>query len=617
MRKIISSVCLFLMACNLQAADSLSLPQDPRQSISYWKEHTISAQQDDRVALAERVFKKLLRAWDSARVEPGLYVVNTSNSAWAASLADGNILLSREAIDISLSPGLDQGEHLLAFVLAHELAHQRSDDLWHQRFFRSVRLQDEKDHARLLDGLPLDAELVRDIEQKEIQADRDGLVLMASVGFDPWQVLQQKDFFTRWVENIWKLACDQKSSQKFVDACQQAQTRALRARVQLDTVVGQSAIYELGIQALVAKQYPAARRYFTLYGREFPGRAIMSAIGISYLAEAMESRQQINRLAGDGVGFYFPLLLDARLNLAQVSDQAKRSVTDPKITALKEKLKTQVELAVRYLEKAIRLDPDYRPLYLSIAIAHLIENNQYLVRGILQGRYLPRFGQDAVVEMMLALSQALEGEFQAAAKELSRLIEKPGLTFQKNTLSPDLFYYTAAFNLAEIYRQLDQQDSARAVWQKLALQSQSQGRAFLFRLALAQIGAGDQPQNQLVIAPTIKGVRLGDRKPRDDSPHRINELWIEGELFHVYVYQDGARYISAADGKIISASQVGGTRTIGDLVKVGESADRPLKTLGIPDRQLQLTTGEYIAYDRYGLALKLDDNRIQGWFLYP
>ena len=112
-------------------------------------------------------------------------------------------------------------------------------------------------------------------------------------------------------------------------------------------------------------------------------------------------------------------------------------------------------------------------------------------------------------------------------------------------------------------------------------------------------------------------MRLGDRKPRDDSPHRVSELWIEGEQFHVYIYQDGARYISAANGEIISASQVGGKRLLGGMIAIGEPADRPLKTLGIPDRRLQLTSGEYIAYDRYGVALKLDDNRVQGWFLYP
>jgi tetratricopeptide (TPR) repeat protein len=618
MRILAAFVCVLLLPGSLLAADALSLPDDPRQSISYWKVHTIGADEDPQVALAQRVFARLLRAWDSSRVEPGLYVVKTSHSAWAASLADGNILLSRDAIDISLAFGRQRGEHLLAFVLAHELAHQRSDDLWHQRFFRSLRLQDEAQRSRLLDGLPLDAGLVRDIEQMEAQADRDGLVMMASVGFDPWQVLDRQDFFTNWVESIWSLTCDQQGSTEFRNACEQARTRALRAQVQLNSVAGQAVIYELGVQAMVARNYPLARHYFTLYGREYPGRAIMSAIGISYLAEAMDLRREIDRLALNGqAGFYFPLLLDAGLDITVGGDADKRAATDIEVEALTQQLKNRVEFAVMFLQRAIRLDPDYRPLYLSIAIAHLVENNQYLVRGILQGRYIPRFGDDAAASMLLALSKSLEGDHEASIAELSALLADQAGIADQSVLSPELLSYTAAFNLARIYRFLERDDEIEPLWKSLALAAQSRGQAFLFRLALQQLDAAPQIGGGLTVAPTVKGVRLGDRKPRDDSPHRVSELWIEGEQFHVYIYQDGARYVSAASGEIISASQVGGERLLGGVIRIGEAADRPLKTLGIPDRRLQLTSGEYIAYDRYGLALKLDENRVQGWFLYP
>jgi tetratricopeptide (TPR) repeat protein len=618
MRIFATLVCLLLLPGSLMAADSLSLPEDPRQSISYWKAHTVSADEDRQVALAQRVFARLLRGWDSSRVEPGLYVVKTSHSAWAASLADGNILLSRDAIDISMASGQQRGEHLLAFVLAHELAHQRSDDLWHQRFFRSLRLQDEAQRARLLDGLPLDAGLVRDIEQMEAQADRDGLVLMSSVGFDPWQVLDQQDFFTSWVESIWSLTCDQQGSTEFRNACEQARTRALRAQVQLNSVAGQAVIYELGVQAMVARNYPLARHYFTLYGREYPGRAIMSAIGISYLAEAMELRRQIDRLGStDQVGFYFPLLLDAGLDIGVGSDSDKRAATDIEKQALAQQLKNRVEFAVMFLERAIRLDPDYRPLYLSMAIAHLVENNQYLVRGVLQGRYIPRFGGDAAVSMLLALSKSLEGDHKASVEQLSALLKDRAGIAEQSVLTPELLSYTAAFNLARIYRFLERDAEIEPLWKSLALDAQSSGQAYLFRLALQHLDTPQPGGAGLSVAPTVKGVRLGDRKPRDDSPHRVSELWIEGEQFHVYIYQDGARYISAASGEIISASQVGGERVLGGVIRIGEAADRPLKALGIPDRRLQLTSGEYIAYDRYGLALKLDENRVQGWFLYP
>ena len=106
-------------------------------------------------------------------------------------------------------------------------------------------------------------------------------------------------------------------------------------------------IYELGVQAMVARNYPLARHYFTLYGREYPGRTIMSAIGISYLAEAMQLRQRIVALRPDTeVGFNFPLLLDAGLEFGGGSGEVKRSATDIEVEQLRSQLKNRVEAAL-------------------------------------------------------------------------------------------------------------------------------------------------------------------------------------------------------------------------------------------------------------------------------
>jgi hypothetical protein len=36
----------------------------------------------------------------------------------------------------------------------------------------------------------------------------------------------------------------------------------------------------------------------------------------------------------------------------------------------------------------------------------------------------------------------------------------------------------------------------------------------------------------------------------------------------------------------------------------------------MPDRRLNMTSGEYLAYDDYGLALRISDDKVKGWFLY-
>ena len=239
------------------AADpAVNPPADPRQSINYWKAHSIPAAQDPLVEKSESIFAVLLRGWDNSRLEPGLTVVKSASGAWAASLEDGNILLSRDAITTCMSFGEERGEHLLAFVLAHELAHQRADDLWHQRFFRMIGDHSPANREKMLHGLQLDSARLSDLEQKEAQADHDGLILMASVGYDPHRILdegkQQRDFFTAWVENIWQQSCAAEQDKALKEACQQAQARALRTRAQLETVATQALVYELGVQAFVA-----------------------------------------------------------------------------------------------------------------------------------------------------------------------------------------------------------------------------------------------------------------------------------------------------------------------------------------------------------------------------
>ena len=612
---------LLIVQSSLYAAEkSLTPPDDPRQSISYWKEYTIRADQSKDVALAESVFRRLLRAWDSARVEPGLYVVESEGSAWAASLADGNILLSRGALATSLKFGVERGEHLLAFVLAHELAHQRSDDLWHQRFFRHMRTQTDDEQALLSSYLALDSGAIKDIQQKEVQADRDGLITMASVGFDPWQVIEPEDFFTEWVETSWDQTCDIDNSVSFQAACMQARSRALRSRFQIETVASQSAVYDLGVQALVASKYSQARRYFTLFGREFPGRAVMSAIGISYLAEAMEIRKRLIEIGQiDQIDFYLPLMLDASAGpqRASVTQSATRASADVEIEQLNRKLRVYIDQAVEFLERAIRLDPEHKKLYLSLSIAHLIDNNSFLVRGVLQGRYRPRFGDDAAVSMLLAMTSALEGDMKLAEKELNAILKSETDLSSNSALPVDLVRYATVYNLAALYRFQHRQEKIDQLWKNLADVARIHGDGFLFRLAIQNLGVEDlSTQPVLQQAPTVKGVRPGDRKPRDDSPHKTRELWIEGESFIVYIYEDGARYVSSGDGKVISASQIGGNAAIQNLIKIGSSADRPLKALGLPDRRLHLSSGEYIAYDNFGLALHIDNKRVVGWFLY-
>ena len=615
------SFLLIVALCSapLLAQEQPLLPAGSSQFISFWKSHVVTAQQDARVAQAEAVFKRLLRGWDSSRLEPALYVVDSDAGPWAASLVDGNILLSARALDAIDHFGAQRAEHLLAFVLAHELAHQRSDDLWQHRFFRQRKQgSDAMQQQILLATQAIDQRALDDMEQKELRADHDGLILMASVGFNPYQVVGSKDFFTEWVENLWQQPCDSQPDARQADACQQAQQRALRSLAQLDAVASQSSLYDLGVQALVANQPKRARYYFTQFGRDFPNRAVLSALGLSYLNEAIALRTAlVQQGLLDEPALFYPLLLD---NASGFDDIAKPTPGKRAASAAaKQKKLQQIQAlatqAIAYFDKAIRLDPEHKNSYLLLANAYLLTRNSYMLRGVLQGQYIPRFGLDKPAELMLALADVIEGKTQPAIASLQRLAADDERT--RSVWPDDLLQYSIHRNLAALLMADGRKQQADEVWKTLAKRAQAAGNAYLFQLALGQL----RPQSiahaaRLKQAPTINGLRLGNRKTRDDSAHSINELWIEGEQFHVYNYRSGAQFITGADGRIIAARQQGQNAQLGELLRAGDAADRPLKALGLPDRRIQLVSGEYLAYDQYGLALHIDDGRLQDWFLY-
>ena len=611
---------------------SLIPPADPKQSITYWKKYSL----DDDSALvqqSQQIFSVLLRSWDQSRIEPGLYVVESEVGAWAASLADGNILLSKQAIETCFSFGRQRGEHLLAFVLAHELAHQRADDLWHQRFFRMIGAQSKESQKTMMAGLELDYEIITQLEQKEAQADHDGLVLMSSVGFDAHQIINDKDFFTLWVENIWQQNCADDTAQNSInDACKQARARALRTLTQLETVATQSMLYELGVQAFVAGNYQQAREFFTIYGRDYPGRAVISAIGLSYFAQAQDIQKQLNQLAAGSsesktskrqANFYYPIILDEHVSntTAKLSAENKRADTKSLITKLQQQKTALLNHSISQFEKAIRLAPDYRQTYLLLASAHLFADNSYRVRGVLQGQYIKKFGSDNAVDMLLALTMAIEGNTDQAILELRRLSTTINNLNDGSPITENILRYSVSYNLAELYNSINKSAEAKDVWMQLAKLSQKKGDTMLFRLAIAHINPKNDARlsQKLQQAPAINGNRLGDTVfVANDQDNNSSDLWIDGERYKIFI-DKGSRYITQDDGTLISAWQTESENEIVQVdnkLRIGDSADRPFKTLGIPDRRLNLTSGEYLAYDDYGLAVRISNNQVRGWFLY-
>lgn len=607
-------VAVVLMALQLAQAAPLVPPEDPSQSINYWKPHVIDPQEDAAVAQAHRVFDNLLRAWDDSRIAPRLHVVESAAGPWAASLVDGNILLSREAIAACQAQGASRTEHLLAFVLSHELAHQKADDLWHQKFFRLSGTQGPEIQRQMLKGLKLSEGALDDLERREARADHDGLIMMATVGYDPFAITDQRDFFTAWVENVWDASCNNGTAEEAVrQACAQAKSRALRTQTQWVTVANQTTLFELGIQAFIAGHHEQARELFVGFGRDYPSRAVHFNIGLTYLAQAVALLEQSDDIL-PVPGFYFPLMLDVdpkATPIGSATGAQKRGDQRRRIHA-------HLLQAVDYFEKAIRLEPAHREAYLYLALAHLLDNNTFMVRGVLQGQYQPQFGADPALELLLAMTSAFEGKREQAVQGFKKLLGSGGAQGREGVLPPQVLRYAAHFNYAVYLKASGDAVGAQRLWQDLAQQSQQAGDSLLFRLALHQLKPATAPGSAVTPQPQVQALRVGDRPKGVDLARRAaaqSTFWHEGEQFTILRFADGSRLVLGAKQEVVAAWQHGGVAAVLGLA-VGDAADRPMKSLGLPSRRVHSIKGEYLAYDALGLAIHIVDDKVAGWFLY-
>ncbi len=598
-------------------ADAFVPPDDQTQSATYWRAHTIAADADAQVAWAQRVFGTLLRTWDNSRVAPQLFVVRASTGPWAASLADGSILLSKSALESVARFGTAKADHLLAFVLAHELAHQRADDLWHRKFFRLTGTQSPELQRKLRQDLPLDKDSLADLERREAQADHDGLVAMATVGYDPFTIVDKRDFFSAWVENIWKARCGEDA--KLTEPCAQARARALRTQAQLDTIATQAVLFELGVQKYIAGRYDSAQRFFAAFGRDYPSRAVHTAIALTDLARALEIKNQlIDQGALPGPRLWYPLVLDAAPAATPLPGTltAKRGM-DLSAQHERERMMQLFEHAIDALEKAAHLEPNHRGTYLLLAVANLAAGNAPMAAGVLQGKYVAMFGADSSSDLIGCLIAASSGASADPESKFAAMLDRIDANALGDTPLPDrLLRFGAYYNYAAYLRAENKEAAAQNIWDRAAQTARARGESLLFRAAVAQISGGAVNERPAERAPLVRKLRLGDHIDGTKAAVANNEFWLEGERYTLVRFSDGAKFVLDADRRVLHAWQDQGNVSVADAIKVGDAADRPLKTLGMPSRYVALTTGEYLAYDALGLAVRLSDGHVAGWFLY-
>lgn len=587
--------------------------EHPEESITYWKPFEILPSEDPKVKVAEEIFRRLLLGWEEARIAPQLHIVRSDKGPWAASLDDGTILLSREAIDICWQNDPKSGPDRLAFVLAHELSHQRVDHLWHRQFFRLAGKQPPKVKGKMLGEMTMNQLEGKDLEAKEIQADREGLLLMAMVGYSPQRIISDGGhFFFEWIESIWGESCDDGSERS---ECEKAQSRYERVGAHWRDVTRQSVLFDLGVHSYVAANYILARKYFTAYGRQFPGREIHNNIGLTHIGEAMILRKRL--LAnGENLGpeFVYPTVLEEapRIQKERPSDRrSTRGEIDSSAVRWRKEMEGHLSEAALSFERAVKIDPSYRPSYWNLISSYLMAGNGALAYGVTAGNYARRFDQDATAVMLLGISATFEGDPKKAGLLFDQAVRGAGKELE----------LLARMNRAAFLRASGDSIREQAEWKKLADFGRKVGDEGLFRLALERMGKriGSIPPPDTGKVEKINGYAIGQRVPplpADSIGSTREEVWLEGERIELYFLRNGVRIAIDANRYIIALWQSSSEDQTELGISIGDDAARVGRAYGIPSRRIRTIQGNFQAYDEHHIALLFIDNKVAGWFLY-
>ena len=100
------------------------------------------------------------------------------------------------------------------------------------------------------------------------------------------------------------------------------------------------------------------------------------------------------------------------------------------------------------------------------------------------------------------------------------------------------------------------------------------------------------------------------------KPIHEETFWLEGEQLVLKLYDNGMRVVTGPDHRMLASWRDPGTVENALPLTIGDGADRPVKLYGMPDRQLHLTSGDYLVFDHLGLAVHLNNGRVAGWFRF-
>ena len=585
----------------------LASAEDARARLDFWRSNygELTAAEDPRVAKAHDIFARVLgAAGKRAGVEPRLFVVKGGGAAvpLAIALPDGGIVISRQVLDICYKEP-DKGDDRLAFILAHEIAHELKDDFWHLKFFQAVELSEK--------GAPADKAAIDEVRTianksqepllKEMQCDESGIIYASMAGFDTRAIVLgdgQVNFFKYFAaaldpENIRGTVRDPEHPTP--DA------RAAAVKARMTQVLEYVDLFDLGLLFYRTGDYEKAAALFSEFLRYYPGREVYHDLAACHHQTALRCYREWKGADKD-----FPY----KLSLPVESETRARKIVlrDAPAPDWEARFKEEIAKAVEYYRQALALDPSYWLAANNLGCALMLQENPYEAVAALQ-KALQAAPDSPLVNNNLGVAFQLAENPQKAKEKLLAAAK----------LAPA--YEAPLYNLGLIAFLAGDKAEAGKQWQ--AYLKIDPASAYADRIA-ASLGtgqaaaqAGKKPE---AVPEKVSGVGIGDytdQVPADwGAPAKKKSFLGEENAVVLISYANGVTIVAKEDEILrlsVSGPFAGQT---GKGLALGADGKKVSELYGPPPAVLPSTAGDTWIYPALGIAFVVRDGKVVSWLVF-
>jgi tetratricopeptide (TPR) repeat protein len=582
---------------------------NPKERLDYWRSNyeELTASDDPRVERAQAIFKRLL---DAAGRKPGvvprLFIMKRDplNVSLPIAIPDGAIIVSKGTLDICYREPV-HGEDRLAFVLAHELAHQLKDDFWHMRFFQAI----EASQAQKPQASGELAEMRRlvsatdEIWTKELQADEYGIVYASMAGFDTDAIVTEDhgvNFFQAWVQ---ALAPERLSAAYASPSHPNPQQRVETVKARLRQILDQTDAFAWGLRFYQIGDYSRATRAFEHFLHFFPSREVYHNLASSHHQLALQY-YRLWQPHTPAIPFKLSLTIDPTSRASRIALRGRTQQHDKPEKLFHEHL----DKAIEFYQTAISLDPAYMLSYNNLGCALFIKADWYKAIATFQ-------------DALKLAPNAPEVLNNLGVTFFAADIPQQGKSHLLKARELASHYDAPLFNLGKIAYEAKRPAEAQSYWQAyLRLDPEGPWAALI-----QQQGGLSASQPRVRPAPVqtierIMGISVGaftdEIRQAWGQSQMVNDLLLEAEPFQVAHYPQGLTTLSQDEETllIIALSTYHGTSAKG--MTIGSRTQEVLAQYHTPSRVVPMSQGESWVYDTPGIAFQFRDGKVVSWLLF-